>query len=59
MPRKKLTKTQIKRKFKTAYNAYYDLIQDKLGHPDSHITMSLNKMLETLKGMSGILKRMK
>ena len=59
MPRKKLTKAQIKRKFKTAYNAYYDLIQDKLGQPDSNIAMSLNKMLETLTGMSGILKRMK
>ena len=35
MPKKKLTKAQVKKKYNTAFNALYDLFLDKLGHADS------------------------
>jgi|TARA_R100000808_G_scaffold7667_1_gene22268 hypothetical protein len=46
MPKKKLTKAQVKRKIKTMMTASYDLVLDKMGHPDSKVPMSLNKILE-------------
>ena len=46
MPKKKLTKAQLKRKIKTMMTASYDLVLDKMGHPDSKVPMSLNKILE-------------
>jgi hypothetical protein len=46
MPKKKLTKAQVKRKIKTMMAASYDLVLDKMGHPDSKVPMSLNKILE-------------
>jgi hypothetical protein len=46
MPKKKLTKAQVKRKIKTMMTASYDLVLDKMGHPDSRVPMSLNKILE-------------
>jgi hypothetical protein len=41
-----LTKAQVKRKIKTMMTASYDLVLDKMGHPDSKVPMSLNKILE-------------
>ena len=32
MPKKKLTKAQVKRKLQTIKNAAYDLMLDRLGH---------------------------
>ena len=46
MPKKKLTKAQVKRKIKPMMTASYDLVLDKMGHPDSKVPMSLNKILE-------------
>ena len=46
MQKKKLTKAQVKRKIKTMMTASYDLVLDKMGHPDSKVPMSLNKILE-------------
>jgi hypothetical protein len=46
MPKKKLTKTQVRKKIKTMMTASYDLVLDKMGHPDSKVPMSLNKILE-------------
>ena len=48
MPKKKLTRAQVKRKFKTAGNAVYDLVLDKFGHSDSKISMSKPKLMEIL-----------
>ena len=48
MPKKKLTKAQIKRKLKTASNAVYDLVLDKMGHSDSFSPMSKNKAMSIL-----------
>ena len=46
MPKKKLTKAQVKKKMKTAFNAVYDLEMDKLGQMDSFVPMSVTKLLE-------------
>jgi hypothetical protein len=46
MPKKKLTKAQVKRKLKAIINATYDLTLDKLGHPDSFVPISMNKLLD-------------
>lgn len=48
MPKKKLTKTQIKKKFTTASNNVYDLVLDKFGHSDSKVSMSKPKLMEVL-----------
>ena len=48
MPKKKLTKTQVKRKLGAASNAVYDLVVDKMGHPDSFSPMSKNKAMSIL-----------
>ena len=45
MPKKKLTKAQVKRKLKSIMTASYDLVLDKMGHADSKVPMSLNKVL--------------
>ena len=47
MPKKKLTKAQVRKKFKTLSNGMYDLILDKMGYDQaSEVPMSLNKALE-------------
>ena len=46
MPSKKLTKAQVKKKMKTAFNAIYDLEMDKLGQMDSFVPMSVAKLLD-------------
>ena len=46
MPKKKLTKAQVKRKLKTMNNAIYYMITDKMGHSDSSVPMSLPKLLD-------------
>ncbi len=47
MPKKKLTKAQVKRKLKTALSSVYDLLLDKMGHGGaSFVPMSLAKMLD-------------
>ena len=48
MPKMKLTKTQVKRKLGAASNAVYDLVLDKMGHPDSFSPMSKNKAMSIL-----------
>ena len=59
MPRKKLTKAQVKRKYKTICTVFYDLMTDKLGHADSYVGMSVNKLLEVHKNCQAVLKRLK
>ena len=48
MPKKKLTNTQVKRMLGAASNAVYDLVLDKMGHPDSFSPMSKNKAMSIL-----------
>ena len=46
MPRKKLTKSQVKRKMKTCLNAMYDMLLDKMGHANSDVPFSMPKLME-------------
>jgi hypothetical protein len=47
MPKKKLTKAQVKRKLKTCMNSMYDLFLDKFAHgSQSNITTSPGKLME-------------
>ena len=59
MPKKKLTKAQVKRKLKTMMTASYDLVLDKMGHPDSKVPMSLNKLLELNSAVTSQFNRVK
>ena len=59
MPKKKLTKAQVKRKLKTCTTALYDLTVDKYGHGDSAVPMSFTKLIETHKAVMNALKRTK
>ena len=46
MPKKKLTKTQIKKKLNAISNNMYSLFLDKLGHSDSKVPMTTKRMQE-------------
>ena len=59
MPKKKLTKAQVKRKLKTCNNVLYDLFLDKMGHANSDVPFSTPKLLEFNKAMQSATKRMK
>ena len=59
MPKKKLTKAQVKRKLKTMMTASYDQVLDKMGHPDSKVPMSLNKILELNRAVTSQFNRVK
>jgi hypothetical protein len=59
MPKKKLTKAQVKRKLKTCANAMYDLFLDKLGHANSDVPMSQNKILDIHRQITNAQKRTK
>jgi|TARA_R110002012_G_scaffold153875_2_gene314038 hypothetical protein len=59
MPKKKLTKAQVKRKLKTIMTASYDLVLDKMGHADSKVPMSLNKVLELNRSITSTFNRVK
>ena len=58
MPRKKLTKAQVKRKLKTCMSSMYDLFLDKFGHSDSYVPISQAKLLEIQKVIGSAQKRM-
>jgi len=52
MPKKKLTKTQVKRKVKIISNGIYDMLLDKMGHGTaSFVPFSLNKLIDLQKVM--------
>ena len=57
MPKKKLTKTQVKKKFTTASNNVYDLVLDKFGHSDSRVSMSMTKLLDLQKQLKNAIVR--
>jgi hypothetical protein len=59
MAKKKLTKAQVKRKLKTIMTASYDLVLDKMGHADSKVPMSLNKVLELNRSITSTFNRVK
>jgi hypothetical protein len=59
MPKKKLTKAQVKRKLKTCGNMIYDLALDKMGHANSDVPFSLVKLMDLHKPLISAQKRMK
>ena len=59
MPKKKLTKAQVKKKMKTAFNALFDLEMDKLGQMDSFVPISVTKLLEISDALRRAQKRIK
>ena len=59
MAKKKLTKTQVKRKLKTIDNATASLILDKVEQNNSIVTMSLPRLLELSKPFRTLLNRLK
>tara|TARA_Y100000114_G_C11692082_1_gene294089 strand:+ start:758 stop:937 length:180 start_codon:yes stop_codon:yes gene_type:complete len=59
MPKKKLTKAQVRKKMKTMMSASYDLVLDKMGHADSFVPMSLNAILEINRKVTQQLNRFK
>jgi|TARA_R110002096_G_scaffold421124_1_gene626634 hypothetical protein len=59
MPKKKLTKAQVKRKLKTIDNATASLILDKVEQTNSFVSMSLPRLLELSKPFRTLLNRLK
>jgi len=60
MPKKKLTKAQVKRKYKTATNALYDLYLDKLGHGNtSFVTQSRSVLVDIYSRVQAAMLRIK
>jgi hypothetical protein len=58
MPKKKLTKAQVKRKLKTMDNIMYSFIVDKM-LINSDVPISFNKLLELHKSIQSAFKRVK
>jgi len=59
MPKKKLTKTQVKKKMQNMVIVLYDLFTDKMAYSDSFVPMSENKILELYKPIKSALQRIK
>ena len=59
MPKKKLTKTQVKKKLKQGYGIAYDLFIDKFGQPDSNVNISKEKLMEVNNIFVNAFKRLK
>ena len=59
MPKKKLTKAQVKRKLKTMKQSNALMLNDKVYYLDSFVPMSVEKMFEFNKLMNSALKRIK
>ena len=57
MPKKKLTKAQVKRKLKSVNNGIYDMILDKMGHSDSSVPASIPALLEMQKKIMAMRRR--
>ena len=59
MPKKKLTKTQVKKKLTQGYGIAYDLFIDKFGQPDSNVNISKEKLMEVNNIFVNAFKRLK
>jgi len=59
MPKKKLTKAQVKHSLAVTGNNMYNLILDKMGYPDSKVPISLPKLMEFHKLLQSASKRIK
>ena len=59
MPKKKLTKAQVKKKMQNIVIVLYDLFTDKMAYSDSSVPMSENKILDLYKPVKLALQRIK
>ena len=59
MPKKRLTKIQVKKKLTALERNMYDLFLDKLGHSDSLVPFSQVKLLELHRVIQNARRRMK
>ena len=59
MPKKRLTKTQVRKKIKTITNGLYDLLLDNMGHANSDSPLGVPKLMELHKTMMAAAKRLK
>jgi len=59
MAKRKLTKTTVRKKMKQMLNILTDLLMDKVGYPDSFVTLPTKKMLELSGDVSRAFKRIK
>ena len=59
MPKKKLTKTRVKRVLAKTLDGMYDMVLDKMGHANSDVPMSLPKLMDMHKQLQNAAKRMK
>jgi hypothetical protein len=58
MPKKKLTKAQVKKKLKQIHKLIFDLEMDKLGQFNSEVPISIAKLLASTDMYTRALKRM-
>ena len=59
MPKKRLTKTQVRKKINTKTNGLYELLLDKMGHANSDSPLGVPKLMELHKTMMAAAKRLK
>jgi len=59
MPKKKLTKAQVKRKLNSINSGVYDLVLDKMGHGDSFVPISTVKLIKLNADLNNAFKRVK
>tara|TARA_Y100001951_G_C11145071_1_gene185857 strand:+ start:259 stop:438 length:180 start_codon:yes stop_codon:yes gene_type:complete len=59
MPKKKLTKAQVKRKLKTCANALYGLTTDKIYQWNSDVPISKNVLIDLTNKFERAFKRLK
>ena len=59
MPRKKLTKAQVKRALKTSHAHLFRLFMDKIEQPDSRVPMSKDKLMDLVTMLGNAWKRVK
>lgn len=59
MPKKKLTKAQVKKKLKTLNTISSDLFMDKLYHPDNNVPLSVKILGDLNNTFSRAIKRIK
>jgi len=59
MPKKKLTKAQVRTSIKKMFNEKARLLMDKATHSDSFVPFSLNKLIELDKIFVSAVRRIK
>jgi len=59
MPKKKLTKAQVRAQYKTLMKTTSKLVFDKLEHPDSLVPMSMTVLVDLAKKLANAFNRIK